>query len=819
MSGPFGSSQWMYNAGGGFYGTEIDQSLRVAYGDNPELSRTNSSAPTNNSKGTLSFWMKRGLIGSGTGNNQYIIHTGSGTSNDTHMDLKIETGDILSIGAYSNTPITGTPKLRDVSSWYHIVVKFDSTSATASERQIKVYINGVEMAGTKGPVAQNQKFPWINQSQEINIFRHVSVNRPYDGYIAEMHLIDGQALDPTSFGETKSGIWIPKAYSGSYGTNGFHLEFAGNTNDTSGNGNNWTANNISASDYVLDSPTNNFAVLNNLDNISTTYSEGNLKITQSNYNYNSRGSFGLTSGKYYWEVRMDSTHGEFGVCENGKMPQTDPQTVYPAYFIYNNGSVGVIYNNATSTSSSSATMTNWTANDVAMIAYDADNGNLYHGLNGVWQNSANPAAGTGAIITGITTQFGGELVPFFGSGTSSARNWIVNFGQDSTFAGATTAGGNSDANGYGDFKYAPPSGYLSLCSANLPTGAIDTAADETPEDYFNTVLWTGNNTNNRSITGVGFQPSLVSAKSRSANSGFNWVDAVRGGTKNLQSNTTNAEATVNTVISFDSDGFTVGDGNGYDINKSGEPVVGWSWKAGGAGVSNTDGSITSTVSVGATSQQNWFSIVKYTGTGGNDSYGHGLGVAPNMIITKDMTDPANWAVYVSDIGTGKYLQLNLTAAPITNSVIYPSVSSTTIGVGVQGDGSITNTSGDNYISYCFANAEGLCKVGKYTGNSSADGTFVYTGFRPAYLLIKKYTAADEWAVHDNRRADYGTNSNPIDDYLKPYSSAPEGDDGPSVDFLSNGFKWRINSGMRNQSGQSYIYLAIAEQPFKYANAR
>ena len=210
----------------GFYKLLLDQSLRVAYGDNPELTRTNTSAPTNNSKGTFSCWIKRGVLGSGTGNAQYIIHTGTGTSNDTHMDLKIGTTDQISIGAYSTTPFSGSAKFRDPSAWYHLVVAFDSTSATASDRQIKVYINGEETAGTKGAIAQNDQFPWINQSQEINIFRHVSVNRPYDGYIAEINMIDGTALTPASFGETKNGIWIPKDTSGlTFGTNGFHLTF------------------------------------------------------------------------------------------------------------------------------------------------------------------------------------------------------------------------------------------------------------------------------------------------------------------------------------------------------------------------------------------------------------------------------------------------------------------------------------------------------------------------------------------------------------------------------------------------------------------
>ena len=161
------------------------------------------------------------------------------------------------------------------------------------------------------------------------------------------------------------------------------------------------------------------------------------------------------------------------------------------------------------------------------------------------------------------------------------------------------------------------------------------------------------------------------------------------------------------------------------------------------------------------------------------------------------------------------MQLNTTNAAGADTG-YTSISDTTIGIGITGG---RNQSGDTYVCYAFHSVDGYSKIGEYTGNSSSDGTFVYTGFRPAFLLWKKHTASDEWGIHDNRRADYGTNSNPIDDYLRPNSSAGDADDGPSVDFLSNGFKWRINSGLRNQSGQSYIYMAFAEQPFKYANAR
>jgi hypothetical protein len=827
------SAHWMYNPGGGFYDHEIDGSLRFNDNDSAHLTKTFASDGTRTTY-TFSCWLKRGNINT----SQVIFASGLITGTIYYTRLEISTSNKMAFLVY-NDALQGwmhsANLLRDVGAWYHLVWVFDTTNGTASDR-MRMYINGervtnfaTEIVSTTYP-SLNGVSGIMNSSYTHKIGRtedgQGSANY-LDGYLADVNFIDGTALEPTSFGETKSGIWIPKEYSGSYGTNGFHLEFAGNANDTSGNGNNFTSFNIAASDYVLDTPTNNFAVLNNLDNISTSYSEGNLKISQSSYNYNSRGSFGLTSGKYYWEVRMDSTHGEFGVCENGKMPQVDPQTVYPAYFIYNNGSVGVIYNNATSTSSSSATMTNWSANDIAMIAYDADNGNLYHGLNGVWQNSADPAAGTGAIITGITTQFGGELVPFFGSGTSSARNWIVNFGQDSTFAGATTAGGNSDANGYGDFKYAPPSGYLSLCSANLPSGAIDTLNDETPTDYFDTMLYTAATTNGTFTHGnLSFRPDFSWIKNRNNIERHFLIDVVRGNTsitdKYLVSNSTVAEGANNTsgtTFSVTDTGYQFIETsiNSDELYFNGRTYVGWNWKAGGTGVSNTDGSIASTVSVGATSQQNWFSIVGYTGNAtAGATVGHGLNTQPDMIITKGRGAVSNWFVYHS-ANTSQpetdYLTLETTNATTDNSTVWNDTAPTSSVFSI-GQSGWNNTSGINYIAYCFANAEGMCKVGSYTGNGSTDGPFIYTGFRPAFVMVKASTASN-WFIWDVQRNTYNVATTPL---FANSSFAEEATLYP-IDFLSNGFKLRASSGLGTNESTSYIYLAIAEQPFKYANAR
>ena len=599
--------------------------------------------------------------------------------------------------------------------------------------------------------------------------------------------------------------------------------------DVSGQGNDWQPNNLTFSDVVPDSATNNFPTI--IKGFNQNVSEGNLKVERSSNANNHIGYFstmGMKTGKWYAEVRyIDSAIDTvtFGVAETNERfsPSQDvtayvggsrsgiSANTYVDWATYGVEAKKYSTYNGTNTSYGVAGV----SGDIFMLAVDMDNNKFWIGKNGTWMASGNPAAGTNPTHEGAA--FAPEkamvFVGSFYAGRATDIRW--NFGQDSTFMGATTAGGNTDANGYGDFKYAPPSGgFLALCSANLPSGAIDTLNDETPEDYFNTVLWTGDNTNNRSITGVGFQPSLVSAKSRSGNSGFDWVDAVRGGTKNLQSNNQNAEATANTVISFDSDGFTVGDGLGYDINKSGESVVGWSWKANGAGVSNTDGSITSTVSVGATSQQSWFSIVDFTGAGSPGTVGHGLGVVPSFIVYKRRnTGGDQWVVYHDGISNSENggIYLNLTNAWNSDGSLWNNTAPTSsvFSVGTYGGGA------ENRIAYCFANAENMCKVGTYVGNGSTDGSFIYTGFRPSAIIGKNINdGTTNWWFHDDKRLGYNANNYA----LFPNLTIAE-DANVRIDMLSNGFKLTNTAKHWNTSGQTFIYLAIASQPLAFANAR
>jgi len=330
-----------------------------------------------------------------------------------------------------------------------------------------------------------------------------------------------------------------------------------------------------------------------------------------------------------------------------------------------------------------------------------------------------------------------------------------------------------------------------------------------PNEYFNTKIYTGTGSSN-AITGVGFQPDLTWIKNRSAGEEQMWYDAVRGASKLLRCNGTDAEATTSTTVyfnSFDIDGFTVGTETA--LNANGQNIVAWNWKANGAGVSNTDGSITSTVSANTTAG---FSIISYTGNGtGGATVGHGLGQKPACIIVKRRSASMNWGVYHQSLASNEILQLDVTNAVYAGSGVF-NATQPTASVFYLGSGTaIDNDSGSTYIAYCFAEKKGFSKFGSYTGNNSSDGPFIYTGFKPAWVLFKRSSSNENWSLYDNKRLGY----NPQAYGLRPNTDLPEsaygaGGTAGAVDFVSNGFKIR-ESGTNINSG-TYIYMAFAEQP-------
>ena len=327
-----------------------------------------------------------------------------------------------------------------------------------------------------------------------------------------------------------------------------------------------------------------------------------------------------------------------------------------------------------------------------------------------------------------------------------------------------------------------------------------------PTDYFNTVLYTGNGVDNRDITGLDFQPDMLWSKRRDSADNHSIYDIVRGSGLELRTQTTDADLSrTNNIQALQTNGFQVGDDS--QVNASGGTYVSWGWSAGGAGVSNTDGSITSTVSANTTSG---FSIVSYTGNAtAGATVGHGVGSALDMIIVKKRSSTGQWVVghKAMDSTFDNFLFLDSTSAKGNADNVFNDTAPTSslFSIGNAGD---TNASGQTYIAYCFAEKKGFSKFGSYTGNGSADGTFVYTGFRPAMVIIKRTSGADRWAISDNKRDP----DNPVIGELNPNDSVVEDTSSTPFDFLSNGFKIRRTGNVFNGSGESYIYMCFAENP-------
>jgi len=421
-------------------------------------------------------------------------------------------------------------------------------------------------------------------------------------------------------------------------------------------------------------------------------------------------------------------------------------------------------------------------------------------------------------------------------GSDTGFTSMLNAGQDSSFAGAKTAQGNQDSNGVGDFYYTPPSDYLALCSDNLSDPEI-----ALPGEYFNSVLYTGDDSTDRSITGVGFQPDFVAIKARSVGDSHADFDSVRGRGV-LHFNANNIENTTTGPLmfdSYDSDGFTIS----YDVsadltNRNSQTYVAWNWLAGGAPTADNSAGAGATPTAGSVkidgsnlgsalagtiaatrlsaNTTSGFSIVEWTGTGTASTVAHGLSTAPTVVIVKNTGGPTSaaneWAVYSEPVGNTKALLLDDTSAPLTSPNFWNDATPTASVFSVY-QSTTTNDSGEFYIAYCFSNIEGYSKVGSYTGNASADGTFVYTGFRPAFLLAKNVASGKPWVMYDDKRDTY----NEMYKQLVANDNAAADTSEGRLDFVSNGIKWIIGDSYHNDG--SFIYIAFASNPFKTSNAR
>ena len=558
---------------------------------------------------------------------------------------------------------------------------------------------------------------------------------------------------------------------------------------------------------------------------------GNTSTDASGINLN----FGVNSGKWYVEFYLILSGSNYPYVGLSAGPTSQDfaasNTGYNGDIRYhapnstgmgnNTGSAGI--SNQWGTITVTETGVDACSNgDVVGFALDMDNKKLFISRNGTFFNSGNPAAGTYPQATWTVNPQNAYINCFT---YTSSRGCIVNCGQDSTFSGAISAGGNADDNGFGDFKYAPPSGFLAISTANLPISAdIDPAQTSTdfPQKQFNVVTYTGTGSNGNNITGLGFQPDLVWFKNRSNGGGAyknNLADTNRGVQKVLYSDATNAEETNGDITSFDSDGFTVG-GSGTYVNASSQNYVGWCWKAnGGTTASNSDGDITSTVQANTKAG---FSIVTYSGTlsgPGTASVGHGLTKKPDFLMSKARTtntDNGNW--HCSHVGLTSFnyrIRLNTDEAQADRSSAGDMASlftSSTFGTNAT---SGLNTNGDTYVAYVWHNVEGMQRFGKYEGNANADGPFVYLGFRPRLLVIKNIDAADGWVVVDTARETF----NPLGEKMLSWNNNNAEFDPANVnmDILSNGFKLR-NTDQKINTSHTFVYMAWGDVPFLYNNA-
>ena len=549
------------------------------------------------------------------------------------------------------------------------------------------------------------------------------------------------------------------------------------TSDQSGNANNWFSNNINTTtlgttyDSMTDVPTltnattANYCVLNPLDdNPSLVLTNGNLNGSIGSASWvKVRATFGMPTGKWYFEYTPTSADSH----SVGIMRASDSLSgiLGAGSFEYGYWQAGYVY--AEGSLIAAAT---YTTNDVIGITFDAATREVKFYKNNTLQ---------------VTDTVASTDV-YFPTLSVNAGNGAMNFGQR-------------------PFAYTPPTGFVALNTFNLPTPTIGASASTLANNNFNAVLYAGNSAT-QAIGGLNFQPDLVWTKSRSSNSTNHLLtDVSRGVTNSLMSNNDTVQGTRG-VASFNSNGFTyIAPNEGGDGNVSGQNYVGWCWKANGAPVTNTAGSITSQVSANTSAG---FSIVRHVNTGSAATIGHGLGVAPRFIINRVYDRAENWRTYFGV--ANQYVILNATNSAITDTSIWNNTQPTS---SVFSIGAYFG-SGDDIISYCFTPIANYSAFGSYTGNGSTDGPFVFTGFRPRFIMVKNISAVNNWWLWDSARNTF----NAMNDALVPNLAVAEQSPLP-IDFVANGIKFRTNNGEMNGNGNTYIYMAFAENPFKYANAR
>lgn len=831
----FSSKDLFFTPAAGGY--TVSKSLRFRSGSTTYLNRSPASA-SNQTTWTLNFWVKLGDVST-----SQITFLSAGNNADANRLTFYKSGGNIGLDFAGSQIILTSAVYRDPSAWYMITLALDTTQTTSSNR-VRLYVNGVQVTNFSFTT-----YPALNATSDVNSTKVHYIGRDtfnnsryFDGYFAETNFLDGYpTVGGTTYNATTwaalnvatlfgaydtNGIWQPAAYTGNYGTNGYYLKFT-DVGATSGSNtgygkdfagtNYWTTNNFGTTsnlttyDSMLDSPTNatgdigNYCVLNPLDS-AATISNGNLTQTKASADGNSRSTFQIpSSGLWYVEATATSTTNAstiscgFGLATASASLTANSYNLANAWNLYSS-SLAYINRNGTPSSSLGFTLT---AGDVVQIAVDPANNRAWIGRNDTWYDSGtgttgNPSSGTNPTVSSLPAGL-------FIFANTFAQTFDVNFGQR-------------------PFVKTVPTSYSALNTQNLTTPTITNGAQ-----YMAATTYTGNGTSitvsnsaNNTI-GTTFQPDFVWVKNRTNANDHILVNSIVGANINLYSNRTTAQVTNNNggyINSFNVDGFTpiTGSTNALDTNATSNNYVGWQWKAGGTGVTNTSGSITSTVSANATAG---FSVVTYTANGASSqTIGHGLGVIPAMVITKCRSaGSSNWAVYHQSVGNTGALFLNLTNSTGTSSLYWNNTTPTSTVFSVGSNNTDTNFNTNTMVAYCFAPVAGYSAFGSYTGNASTDGPFVYTGFRPRWIMIKNSsvgTGGYDWVLIDTSRSTYNAQINWL---YADLSSAEYTTAGVEIDILSNGFKLRTTNAAVNGSTNTMIYAAFAENPFKISRAR
>lgn len=790
--------------------SQIARSLRFNSADSARLTRTPGST-SSQTTGTFSVWLKRTAF-----NNFGRVFATDGANFSINF-MEAEGGsaaDSIRILAGGGTLVTSAV-FRDPAAWYHFVFVFNTTSATASDR-LQIWVNGVRQTAFS-----TSTYPNLNATINFNnsgVVHNIGSSNDFpvffDGYMAEIHWVDGQALTPSTFGQWSNnfgGTWVPKGVAGvTYGTNGFYLPLTDNSGTTSttlgkdaAGSNNWTPSNFSVTagvdnDSLLDSPTpygtddgsgadvrGSYATFNQLTKTGTL-SNGSLQVSVTSQ-FPDTATVLPNKGKWYWECDWISGGGaggglRLGIANEFGLKQALGENVNTWCYLAD----GRVYHNGATASYGIAT----TPGARLMIALDIDAGKVWYGANNTWMASGNPETGANPSQSFTANQFMTAAVAA-GSGTQVLH---FNFGQR-------------------PFAYTAPSGFNCLVSQNITPNINANTTSTFANSYFGTVTYTGNGTT-QNITGLNFTPDFVWIKRRDSATNHALYDAVRGAGNALFTNATEGEAVgVNDMSAFNSGGFSVAYLNRNETNLNNATYTAWCWNAGGSNATNNNGTVTSTVRANQTAG---FSIVSFAvpSTGTIFTVGHGLGKTPKFIIFKGRGASDNWVVYHHSISTNRndFLRLNTTDTTQTISEIFGNTGPNSTVFGGKSNSILVQN--QNAIAYCWTDIDGYSKFSSYVGNGSTDGPFVYTGFRPAFVMVKNVSAAGNWELHDSVRGPI----NPVGPVSLP--NLADADVTTSrFDFLSNGFKLRGTGGSVNGNTNTMAYVAFAENPFKYARAR